>query len=158
MRTCKESNCGKPVRARGMCHPHYCKWRRSGGHAITGFEDYVELAKRAMPGTYEQIAQQLEIHYQSAFQIVRRLHLAKESHIEDHLSPQGGGQWQPVFALGPGVDHVVTPEMRHQHQRTVKRASAARMREKRRQVARREQARLDHKTNFAGLMAPLLNN
>lgn len=151
-RFCKEPWCGQPARGRGLCVKHYGKWYRTAGKKVAGNPDNVQLAREAMPGTYEQIAVKLEIHYQTAFVIVRRLHLAGEVHIADHQPPQkNGDQWQAIFADGPGVDHVVSDEARRVHYRNMKNRNQAANKERK----RKERERQAYKPDFGALLDPL---
>lgn len=158
MRACKEPGCIQAARARGMCHPHYCAWYRSYGH-IAGNADYVEMALELMPGTYEQLAERMGVVYQTAFKIVRRLHLNGQAHIGANLPPDGSpsSRWLAVFHAGLGVDVVVSGEEKRalwQSTTYPRRLADAALRKR---VKRRRAIERSRPTDFAGLLAPLMN-
>lgn len=158
MRTCKEPDCGNPVRGRGMCVSHYSRWYRRQS-TIAGNFDYEALALKLMPGTYADLAQRMGVVYQTAFKIVRRLHTNDQAHIGANQEPDGtsGSRWQAIFHAGPGVDLIVTAEEKRAFWKEktypLRLESSARSKRKK----RRRVLELTRPTNFAGLLAPLMN-
>jgi hypothetical protein len=157
MKPCKEPGCAKAARARGMCHYHYCAWYRNYKH-IAGNVDYVAMALEMMPGTYEQLAERMGVVYQTAFKIVRRLHVNGQAHIGDNQAPDGSpsSRWVAIFHAGEGVDKIVTTEEKRAFWKanTYPRKLAASAKHKR--IKRRRAAPV-RPVNFAGLLAPLMN-
>lgn len=122
MKVCSREGCDLRVAARGMCDKHYGAWlhqmHRRGVRFLGGpFIDRLK-APGILPGSIDQIAERLGMHFNTIHKAIRPLYKDGTVFISDYLPPQGGGpngqggQWTRVYALGPGEDKVLDPAVK----------------------------------------------
>lgn len=122
MKTCTRDGCAHQVRARGLCNNHYTQWRNKLATPLTKSDTRQRLLA-AMPGTTKQLAEKLDIQYETARKAVRKLHAEGLCHIEDHLPPENQGRdYIAVFTAGPGEDHKLTKQQRKKDHLAARRA------------------------------------
>lgn len=109
---CSRDGCDSCIKARGLCNLHYRAWLKlkSNGFKVEVKLDAWARIKLEMPGTYSEITKATGLSYKTVSKIVSIKHDEGLTHIQDHEPPGNfvGSRWTPIFADGPGKDHVVS--------------------------------------------------
>lgn len=153
IRICNRDGCDRHVYARNKCVSHFNSMikslRRQGSDLFAAVDTWTEIQKD-LPGTLWQITKSSGISYNAVMKCINRQHAAGMVHISSALPPQqhGGARWVNIFALGAGVDHVVTLEQKKAHARLIRRQ---------RHAAKRKVEKADKARNTTGWMVAALS-
>lgn len=122
MKVCSTEGCAFRAASRGMCEKHYNAWLHQMNKQGVFFSlpPFIEWLKApgVLPGSIDQIAERIQMHFNSVHKAMRPLYKDGTVFVSDYLPPQGGGkdgrggQWTKVYSFGPGEDKVLDPAVK----------------------------------------------
>lgn len=125
-RICKHEGCDRLAKGRGMCGPHYMKWRRANP-GITMMKDNEKAVLESMPGTLGELIERSGLLWRAVRRALAVLRADDKARIGGWRPPvESAEKWKPIYMAGPGKDVELEEERKRQNARNLRNARLAR--------------------------------
>lgn len=115
-RTCNHPGCGGALVARGLCGIHY-RAALAANPNLRMQTQTRNTVREQLPALHSTIMAQTGLCSETVKRTLQWLRDNGQAHIGSYDPPSGGSNFQPVYALGPGEDAVLTRQMQREHRR-----------------------------------------